>query len=372
MKSRLLTQQQILQIIELRQNYTIVEIAEMYFIHPCTVAEYLDYYKIKIPKNQDKLTPVSKQQENLIIQLSKIYNLYKVAEKMKMDERLVNRIYSENNLLKLPKTYQFSNNQINLIINLFNKQWSLQKIADQLNVSIDNIRCLLKNLKLNNPDKRKRNILPEIFKKCLTCNKNKILDNFINSSHCLTCQIYLDQKNIRNLEETIDQVNFQHYQQLQLREVFKQHRKEENRKLIELEDKKYEGLGQNYQIIRSKIASFYRYHLNHPHQTKNIICYQKYLGYNVNDLKRHIFSQFEDWMNCYNHGIYKKSTWKDQDPTTWTWQLDHIIPHADFFYTSVNDQQFKDCWALNNLRPYSAKQNQIDGITRIRHTNKNK
>jgi hypothetical protein len=30
-------------------------------------------------------------------------------------------------------------------------------------------------------------------------------------------------------------------------------------------------------------------------------------------------------------------------------------------------QCFNDCWALCNLRPLSAKQNLVDGVTRVRH-----
>jgi len=33
----------------------------------------------------------------------------------------------------------------------------------------------------------------------------------------------------------------------------------------------------------------------------------------------------------------------------------------------MENEAFKECWALTNLRPYSAKQNIIDGSTRIRH-----
>jgi len=33
----------------------------------------------------------------------------------------------------------------------------------------------------------------------------------------------------------------------------------------------------------------------------------------------------------------------------------------------MEDQEFLDCWALDNLRPYSAKQNFLDGVRRIRH-----
>ena len=53
--------------------------------------------------------------------------------------------------------------------------------------------------------------------------------------------------------------------------------------------------------------------------------------------------------------------------STWTWQIDHIILRADLLYTSMEDENFKKCWALSNLRPYSAKQNILDGTNRIRH-----
>ncbi len=35
--------------------------------------------------------------------------------------------------------------------------------------------------------------------------------------------------------------------------------------------------------------------------------------------------------------------------------------------TTYNDEDFKKCWSLDNLRPLSAKQNLLDGNTRIRH-----
>lgn len=72
-------------------------------------------------------------------------------------------------------------------------------------------------------------------------------------------------------------------------------------------------------------------------------------------------------MNWYNYGIYNKNIWDDNDKTTWRWQLDHIIPHSLFKYTSMEDNAFKQCWALTNLRPYSAKNNILDGAKRVRH-----
>lgn len=85
----------------------------------------------------------------------------------------------------------------------------------------------------------------------------------------------------------------------------------------------------------------------------------KYLPYTIQELREHIESLFEPWMNWSNWGMWKLNEWKDDDQTTWKWQLDHILPHSSFHYISMEDQAFIDCWALSNLRPLSAKENNI-------------
>ena len=89
-----------------------------------------------------------------------------------------------------------------------------------------------------------------------------------------------------------------------------------------------------------------------------------YLQYSVGELKSHLEDLFEPWMSWDNYGKYDRKTWNDNDPTTWTWSLDHIIPQSDLPYTSMSEDNFKKCWELNNLRPLSAKQNLIDGNRR--------
>jgi hypothetical protein len=71
-------------------------------------------------------------------------------------------------------------------------------------------------------------------------------------------------------------------------------------------------------------------------------------------------------------GKYNIKIWDDNDKSTWKWQIDHIIPHSTFKYASMEDEEFKKCWALSNLRPYSAKLNVIEGASRIRHKKKTK
>jgi len=90
----------------------------------------------------------------------------------------------------------------------------------------------------------------------------------------------------------------------------------------------------------------------------------KYISYSIIELKQYLESQFEPWMNWNNHGVYNAKTWNDNDSSTWTWNIDHIIPQSKLLYASMKDENFKKCWALENLRPYSAKQNIIDGSRR--------
>jgi 5-methylcytosine-specific restriction endonuclease McrA len=62
-------------------------------------------------------------------------------------------------------------------------------------------------------------------------------------------------------------------------------------------------------------------------------------------------------MNWNNHVKYYLNKWNDNDPSTWTWQIDHIIPQSKLLYTNMEDENFNKCWDLNNLRPISSKEN---------------
>ena len=93
----------------------------------------------------------------------------------------------------------------------------------------------------------------------------------------------------------------------------------------------------------------------------------KFLDYSFKTLQNHIEKQFEPWMTWDNHGKYDPNIWDDNDKTTWKWQIDHIVPQSDLPYISMEDNNFKKCWALDNLRPLNAKSNIIDGTNRLRH-----
>jgi hypothetical protein len=120
--------------------------------------------------------------------------------------------------------------------------------------------------------------------------------------------------------------------------------------------------------IRHRVSNLIRLTIQRQGSSKNGSSITKYIGYSIQELKDHLEKLFEPWMTWQNWGMYDLDTWDDTNPTTWTWQLDHIIPQAMLPYQSMEDDNFKKCWALDNLRPYSAKLNSIDGATRIRHT----
>lgn len=102
---------------------------------------------------------------------------------------------------------------------------------------------------------------------------------------------------------------------------------------------------------------------------KSKSCWE-FLPYLPEELWSHLESQMineNSWMNKNNRGIYLRDKWIDNDSSTWTWQIDHIIPHSTFHYEDMECEEFQRCWALTNLRPYPAKQNVIEGVSKIRH-----
>lgn len=119
--------------------------------------------------------------------------------------------------------------------------------------------------------------------------------------------------------------------------------------------------------LRHNVSVSISKYLKKNNSSKNNQSCLQHLPYTIEELKIHLESLFESWMNWENQGLYKASDWNDNDHTTWKWQIDHIIPHSIFNYTSMDSEEFKACWSLDNLRPYSAKQNQLDGTNRIRH-----
>lgn len=67
------------------------------------------------------------------------------------------------------------------------------------------------------------------------------------------------------------------------------------------------------------------------------------LNYTLEDLMKQLESQFDDKMSWENYGNY--------------WEADHIKPKSLFKYSSPEDLEFKECWALKNLQPLEKSAN---------------
>lgn len=243
-------------------------------------------------------------------------------------------------------------------------------------------------------------------KKCNTCLITKIIDLFDkNRSVCKKCrQLYKNSWAKNNRKENPDQQNsyYRNYYKNNKNKILScvKHYKENNKEKIKNNNKIYYINNKdeicnkssqyrknnekkvskriaNWKRIQRKINPSFRIREN---ISRAINSYLKKNGsskfgnsllnnikYSIQELKEHLEKQFEPWMSWGNYGKYNMKIWNDDNQSTWTWQIDHIIPQSILPYVSMRDNNFKKCWALNNLRPLSSKQNFIDGITRIRH-----
>lgn len=114
--------------------------------------------------------------------------------------------------------------------------------------------------------------------------------------------------------------------------------------------------------IRSNVYRRIRDVLKKNNSSKNGKTILSYLKYSTRDLKNHLENQFETWITWNNYGQYKKSSWDDNDSSTWTWQIDHIVQQCKLPHINMEDDNFKKCWALENLRPLSSKENFNRGL----------
>lgn len=107
-----------------------------------------------------------------------------------------------------------------------------------------------------------------------------------------------------------------------------------------------ERLNNNRKLRLSRTMS------NHINQTlrngKNGHHWETLVGYTINELIAHLESQFIEDMNWENYGVFG-------------WHIDHKIPICAFNFEKPEDVDFKRCWALGNLQPLWALDNESKG-----------
>lgn len=78
--------------------------------------------------------------------------------------------------------------------------------------------------------------------------------------------------------------------------------------------------------------------------------WEELVDYTTADLRKHIERQFAKGMGWHN---------------VRAWHLEHIVPKSAFFFASTSDPEFRRCWALSNLRPAWADENQRKKAKRL-------
>jgi hypothetical protein len=252
--------------------------------------------------------------------------------------------------------------QLDQVRELFEQGFGEKRIAKKLNITRSAVQSVYRALGIlvaNKLPKRDIKSRSPNQKQCSSCLEIKNTDQFRlhlrqskfggnwTSPMCVPCEkIYSKTLNAQPNQK----------------EKRRQYRVE-NREKLNAYDRGRKQRDPAYRLRTLISTSIYKA-LKNTNSSKNGVSCLQYLPYSLQELKDHLEKQFETWMTWENQG---PCNWNDNDFSTWTWQLDHIIPQSDLPYSSMNDDNFKKCWALENLRPLSAKQNATDGGTKIRH-----
>ena len=107
--------------------------------------------------------------------------------------------------------------------------------------------------------------------------------------------------------------------------------------------KKYRKNPKN--VLRQRLTNSLRESLRHKGCKKKKPTFDL-LGFTKQEFKKHIESLFTDGMS-----------WERIDEI----HIDHIRPVASFNFTTTDCEDFKKCWALENLQPLWAKDNMSKG-----------
>ena len=81
--------------------------------------------------------------------------------------------------------------------------------------------------------------------------------------------------------------------------------------------------------------------------------WETYVGYTLKDLVSQLKNALPEGYN-----------W--QDYLEGKLELDHIIPISAFNYSEFTDYEFQECWALENLRLITPKENHLKGSKILR------
>tara|TARA_Y100000310_G_scaffold267837_1_gene280082 strand:- start:55 stop:705 length:651 start_codon:yes stop_codon:yes gene_type:complete len=206
-------------------------------------------------------------------------------------------------------------------------------------------------------------VIGEINKTCKTCKIEKPVNMFYKNKNtpdgyqysCSSChREYRKKYNIVHCDKNRE-YNKQYYKKH--RERILEHKKQyrlqpctkkrieeyerspARRKQIAVRQRERYKTDVEYKLRRRISASVYDMLVGRKKYKSILQC----LPYTMLQLKEHLESQFDEHMTWENYGTY--------------WHMDHIYPQSKLPYDSVDHDNFKRAWALNNLQPLEAAAN---------------
>jgi hypothetical protein len=233
---------------------------------------------------------------------------------------------------------------------LFDQQVGAREIAKELGISRWMVQKIYKELGVYNIGRTTpRTVYLLTEKQCKTCEEIKPIGKFrkrvgkhSNGDKRISYEPYC-QECIKEMESTP--------------EYYAICKKRRLKRLAKLPPKPAKPKPQTNDELRDAVYSEATKTLRRCKYSGNLSFEFKYLPYTVQEFVEHIAGLFEPWMTWQNRGRYETEKWNDNDKSTWVWSLDHIIRQTDLPFSSINDENFKKCWSLSNLRPLSSKQN---------------
>lgn len=295
---------------------------------------------------------------NILNQINELhsqkYSINKIVKTLKIPRRVVELAYE---ILHLSAKPTYTEIQIAETKDLFYKGFGEKRIAKKLEITRYDVQHILEILDIDNSGRKlPRTAYLATEKMCKDCPENGIqpIANFR-----------------KRYDKKTDRISFEPYC-LKCAKIRTNEASKKNSKRRRKEDPSYK--------LRCNVSWSIFDHLRRVGCKKNNNSCLKYLPQSIEDMQKYIEISWSNpenlthdgkvWMNWQNWGVYNQHTWNDADQSTWTWQVDHIKPHSEFHYITMDCDEFRACWALSNLRPLSAKINHDEGVNRTRHTPK--
>jgi len=121
---------------------------------------------------------------------------------------------------------------------------------------------------------------------------------------------------------------------------WRENNKERIKETKRIYEKKRKDSDPKYKLVANFRTAIYT--VLKENNLKKYSSYFDTLGYSPEQLIEHLEKQFIDNMSWDNYG---------------KWHVDHILPITSFEFETVDDNEFKKCWSLENLRPLWGPEN---------------